>query len=508
MKRRDIFFCIVLFIFGILSRLPFLERMQSHMDGPLYSIAVFRYSFEQSTPTAPGYPLYIGLAKLFFLVFTDPHNAILAVSVLFSGIGAVVFYLFGKSIFTQSTGIVAACIFLSSPSIYYFGVSGYAYIVVLVMTTSIAYCVYEIVFKKKQLSFLLGLLYALSLGVRPQELMLTLPLFIFGLMYLRQKERVIAVFSFLSVFFIWFFPFIILTGGLENFLYYSSEVSRNALPNLSLTYWLHKRFELASGVFLTLGVVLIFYLPFILDLVRKKQKAPLSHILKRKFILFSFTWFFPSLFFNTFIRTEHAGYQFNFLSYFIVLISVYISFLIKNRQVLVIVLTIIMACNLWLFFYDRDPERLFPYRQTSLHYSDLQRNDEELQSKVGFIKQNYLPDTSLLFSSTPFWSQYMYHLPEYTLYSVDGLFSADRRYASIIRKGRYWVRQESHTGSAGFLIPSTIKKIVILESDACRWKIHAGILRNTRDKNVCIVEIPVRPGQVYFFHYRRMILNE
>ncbi|MEN9407857.1 MAG: hypothetical protein RLZZ455_1073, partial [Candidatus Parcubacteria bacterium] len=284
MKRKDFFFCVVLCIFGIVSRLPFLEQTQSHMDGPLYSIALFRYSFEQSTPTAPGYPLYIGLAKLFFLFFTDPHSAILAVSVLFSGIGAGVFYLFGKSLFRQSTGIIASCIFLSSPSIFYFGVTGYAYVVVLVMTTALAYCVHEIVFKKRQLSYLLGLLYALSLGVRPQEILLTLPLFLFGLIYLKFSDRIKALLSFLTVFFLWFVPFIILTGGLENFLYYSSEVSKTALPQFSLTYLFRKKFELGSGLFLTLGAVLIFYPFLIRDLLRKKHTTTLSGIMNRKFI--------------------------------------------------------------------------------------------------------------------------------------------------------------------------------------------------------------------------------
>ncbi|MEN9407813.1 MAG: hypothetical protein RLZZ455_1029, partial [Candidatus Parcubacteria bacterium] len=205
---------------------------------------------------------------------------------------------------------------------------------------------------------------------------------------------------------------------------------------------------------------------------------------------------------------EHAGYQFNYLSYFIILISIYISKVCKSRLVLVIILTTIIACNLWLFFYDRDPARIFPYRQTSVHYSDLQRNDQELRSKISFIKQNYLPHDTILFSSSPFWSQYMYHLPEYAVYSIDGLFSADRRYSSLIRSARYWVRREFYTGSSRFLIPPNIEKIVILESEACGWKIHAGILRNAHDKNVCIVEIPVRPGQEYIFHYRKMILHE
>ena len=53
-------------------RFPLIEKMQSHWDGPQYSIAVVRYSLIQETPAPPGYPLYIAMGRLFYF-FTHDH---------------------------------------------------------------------------------------------------------------------------------------------------------------------------------------------------------------------------------------------------------------------------------------------------------------------------------------------------------------------------------------------------------------------------------------------------
>src|SRR5579864_1750546 len=99
MKKFDYFLCFLFAIIAFISRAPLVEHIQSHWDGPQYSIAVVRYSYEQQTPAPPGYPLYIALGKLFYIFFQDPHKSILAISVFSSVIGSVILYLIGKNMF-------------------------------------------------------------------------------------------------------------------------------------------------------------------------------------------------------------------------------------------------------------------------------------------------------------------------------------------------------------------------------------------------------------------------
>lgn len=503
MKRQDILLCLIFFSVGIFSRLPLVEKMQSHMDGPTYSIALVNYSFEQDNPTAPGYPLYVGLAKTLLPLTNDPHQALVLVSVLFSGIGAVIFFLFGRSLFNKTCGVIAACYFLSSPSIYFFGITTYGYIVVLVMTTSVAWCVYEIVFKGKKLALLLGVLYAASLGVRPQEVMLTLPLFLFGVFSLSFIERLKAVVAFGISFFFWFVPFVLLTGGLDHFLSASSLAAKSALINPSLTFFLRKQFELGSGFFLTIGAGMIILVGFVLRVVVKLRRNPRISNWQKKFIIFSIVWFVPPFFFNIFVRTDHAGYQLNFLAYFIILLSLFLAKEFgKKRYFLFLITSLLVVCNLVIFFYNRDSQHLRPYRQSSLHYTDIRRNDFELSSKVFYIKDKFSPYDTILLSSTPFWKQYMYHLPEYQVYSIDGLFSFDRRYASLIRKGQNWRRDMYESNSFLFTIPDGITRIVILDSESCIWPSLQGQKIRRSSRNLCMTQLEVKQNEQYRYHYK------
>lgn len=506
MKRRDFFLCLFLFALGILSRLPLIEKMQSHMDGPTYSIALVNYSFEQDNPTAPGYPLYIGLGKVLLSFTGDPHVALLLVSVLFSGIGAVLFYLVGRAMYSRISGIISSVFFLSSPAIFFFGLTPYGYIVVLVMTTLLAWIVFEISFHKKQFGLLLGAMYAISLGVRPQEAMLTLPLFLFGIFYLKRTEIIRAAIAFIAVFFLWFLPFSLLTGGIPHLFEAMALASRSALSSPSVTYFLRKKFELGSGFFLTLGLSgMVLFIGF-LSVASQYLKSQSLTTRQIRFIVFSIVWFLPPLLFNLFVRTEHAGYQFDYLIYFMFFVSLFLARYFRNHPILIqcIVATLVLT-NLLIFFYDRDPQRERPYRQTSLHYSDIRRNDYELSTKIKYITLHYSPRDAIIFSSTPFWKQYMYHLPKYAVYSLDGFFSSDKRYASLVRYGHEWKRIAYTVPSLQMTIPKGTRTLILLDTDSCLWS-PQGATKIHFPQNTCITNIPVKNNRFFKFGYHTIKL--
>src|SRR3989344_5430097 len=123
MNKKDYVICFVLLLIAFFSRIPLTEAIQSHWDGPQYSIGVVRYSLEQDTPSPPGYPLYIFMARLINVFVGDPHRALILESVLFSFIGTVVFYLAGKNLFNRVVGVISSLIFISGSTFYYFGLT-------------------------------------------------------------------------------------------------------------------------------------------------------------------------------------------------------------------------------------------------------------------------------------------------------------------------------------------------------------------------------------------------
>lgn len=502
MKRQDIFLSILFFTIGILTRILLLPKMQTHIDSSSYSLALIHYSFQQDTPAPPGYPLYFGMAKLFFFITHDPYVALLYVSVLFSGVGSVVFFLIGKSIANKATGVIAALLFLSAPTFYFFGLTAYVYLLVAIMTTLVVWCAYEISFKQKKYAMLFGFLYAISLGVRPQELITTFPIFLYGLFSLSYYQRVRALFAFIIFFLLWFLPFLYIVGGIRKYIEYSLRAASLALPSPSMTYFLTRKFELASGFYLTLGVgtiiIGVFLGKLLLRFIQKKSFKPKV----KKKIVFIIVWIIPSILFNFFIRSEHAGYQTGYLTFFLFLLA-YAIWELSNKRILYIVglTAIVIVANLLLFFYDRDPGYIYPYRQTSFHYSDLVRNDYVLSSKINFIKNNFIPQKTLVISGPIFWRQARYYFPQYQIFEIDALVTADPKFNQTRRDAKHWTFTEYKTNNYSFLVPLGIDTIILFDDESNDW-VHSNKKVKQFKGMTKLTIVSVREGGVvkYRFH--------
>ena len=301
MRRKDLLIGSTLFIIGIITRLPLVERMTSHTDASSYILALSRYDFSQDTPAPPGYPLYFALAKFASLFMGDNYSALLSISVLFSGLGALAFYFTGKSLFNRAVGVIAALIFLSASTFYFFGLTAYPYIMVAVVTPIIVLCVFQILFQKKQIGITFGIIYGISLGIRPQELITTLPLFLVGFYFLQSREKLKSLVSFILTSLTWFIPLMYVAGGISSYIKYSKISASGALPAPSLTVFIDKKFELASGLYLTLGFGIPILVGFLILMIIKYRNLVKVKNPRRK-LIFIAAWVLPSIIFNFFVR--------------------------------------------------------------------------------------------------------------------------------------------------------------------------------------------------------------
>ena len=394
MRKIDWFFCFVFVTVAFFSRFPLIEEFQSHWDGPQYSIALVRYSFEQQTPAPPGYPIYIALGKLFYLFFTDPHKAILAVSVFGSIFGSVIFYLVGKNLFSRYVGISAATIFLTGSTFYYFGLTAYAYGLLPATTTILAYIVYQIFIRQKQYGLLLGIVFGICFGIRPQETIQIGFLPILGFIALSKIEKIKSLLAFFIITLIWLIPITRAMGGLQEYFLISFQFAQGAIFNHSVIQHIKL---IIKGFLLSFGIAGGFLLYYISKIIQMKL-----HTFKKNInvIIFYTTWILPGIMYNLFIRTEHAGYQMSYLTGLLILISYAVWQTTKKSKLLfVTVLLIIASFNLYWFFYDRDPTYTKPYRPTSFHYSDIKKNDLKTGSKVGYVLKNFDPEKTLIIST-------------------------------------------------------------------------------------------------------------
>lgn len=464
MKRNNFILPIVFFILGILSRLPLIEKFQSHWDGPQYSIAVIRYSFLQNTPSPPGYPLYIAMGRFFNIFISDPHIAILAVSVLGSGIGAAVIYLFGKSIFNARVGITASIIFLTGSTFYYFGLTPYAYGLLPTTTLLLAWVVYRIFILKKQEGILLGIILGICFGIRPQEIIEIGPLAMLGFIFLNKKQKILTFIIFTCITTLWLIPVIIANGGIIEFYGLNFHAAKNDFPANSI---LRSMEIMLKGFLLSFGISAIFLLYYILKLLKKGRKLLKNN---NKLTFFFGLWIIPGFLFNLLIRSDHAGYQMTYLASLLILISYAIWITTKKHIFLfVLVLFMIGGFNLYWFFYNRDPNFSKPYRPTSFHYSDIRKNDLKVGNKVNYILENFKPKNTMIISTDTLWRPYMYHLKDYQVIGLTGLEVKDEGFKYKKFYGYKWNMSESRDKELIITIPSKIQKIVFADDAANNW---------------------------------------
>jgi hypothetical protein len=497
MKRLDLFNCIFLSLIGFLSRVFLVERIQSHWDGPQFSIAILRYSFEQQTPAPPGYPFYIGLGKFFNLFLNNPHQSLLLISILEAAIGAVIVYLIVKTLFNIYVGLLASVIFLTGSTFYYFSLTAYGYGLVTITTLSLAYVSYLIFIKKKQKGILLGLLFGISIGFRPQEIVGTFLLFLLGFILLRNREKVKSLAALLIITLVWLVPSFY-ANGIIGFFKYTIEFSKNAFPPSSISQHLSL---MIKGYLLSFGLAAISPIYFIYMYIRLGNKYFKNNY---KIVILYSCWIIPSLLFNLLIRSDHAGYQLSYLSAFLVIDS-YIIWLItkKNKLLYFLIVFIIAVFNLYWFFYNRDPNFVKPYRITSFHYSDIRKNDLKTGSKISFVKTVFKPQNTLIVTDSVLWRPYMYHLKDYLVVSLDGIADNNPQSYYYQRIGENWQAKQFKNKLLEFKIPKNIKTVLLVDDENYKWVKNLQFKTYKFPGNSVVTSIPVKEGEkiVYKFHY-------
>jgi hypothetical protein len=496
-KRIDYIWCVFFAATALLTRIPLLEKFQSHWDGPDYSIAIVRYSLLQFTPSPPGYPLYIGLGKLFYLIVHDPHLAILCISVLGSVIGAVVFYVVGSKLYNRSVGVVATSLFLSGSSFYYFSLTPYAYGLLPSLMTLLAYSVYRIYILKKNEGIFLGVIFSISFGIRPQEIIQNGPLFCLGFYFLSVREKVKCCITFLIITLLWLIPLLHSIGGLKNYIDFSRSFAHTAFSYVPITQHVEL---MMKGFLLSFGISCFFLFYYLWQIIfHKNIKKYITQI-----IFYGF-WIMPGFLFNLFIRTEHAGYQMSYLSAFILVISLAVySSTKKYKFIFIGVLTSIILFNLVWFFYNRDPNYIKPYRPTSFHYSDIQKNDLKTGSKITFIKSHFKPDTTLIITLEVLWSPYRYHLKNYALTELSGLDILTPSYAHVRRDTKYWNLIVSTDNNMEVIVPSDITTIVFPDDSMSSWVKNIPVKTYQLPGKSILTVISVKPGDTLQYGYHKI----
>ncbi len=498
LNNYDILLCFILGLVAFFSRFLLLEKIQSHWDGPQYSIAVVRFSLIQQTPAPPGYPLYIAMGKFFYIFFKDPHFAILMVSVLASVVGAIALYLVGKAWYHRIVGLTASIIFLTGSTFYYFGLTPYAYLTIPATTTLLAFITYLIYVKKgNNLGIIFGIVFGISFGIRPQETFQIFGLLILGFLFLTAKEKIKAVITFTIITLIWVIPLLYYTGVL-NFVNISISFLLASLTHSTV----FQRLELiVKGFLLSFGLSSLALLYYFWKIYKDSFKISNRYY---KTIIFYSAWILPSFAYNLLLRSEHAGYQMSYLAALLMLVSYAVWKVIQNnKQLFILIVFCIAVFNLYWFFYNRDPRYVLPYRPTSFHYSDIRKNDLKTGSKVNFILSKFNPKNTIIITNSVLWRPYGYYLKKYEVVSLDGLADNTPGILHLERDQKDWNMRQFENKNLTLIIPKNVTDIVFPDDENYQYIINYPYKVFNLPGNSKVTLLKVNSGDVisYKFHY-------
>ena len=172
-SRQKLLVAVVTALVG-LTRVFAASRTMWEWDEALFAAAVRDYDLMDHTPHPPGFPLFIGLAKLVHLVVDSEFRALQMVTVA----GAIalfpaVFFLARSLRFAFRTAFLGALLFAFFPTEWFFG--GTAFSDVPALALALGGCAALIRGESDRRAFFLGtVLVALSVAIRPQNVLLAI----------------------------------------------------------------------------------------------------------------------------------------------------------------------------------------------------------------------------------------------------------------------------------------------------------------------------------------------
>lgn len=461
MNKRTLVLSALLFLLGILTRLPFTSHILYHWDSVQFAIATDQYNILLDQPIRPGYILYVALGKVLNLITHDPQTSFVALSILFTGLAAAGIFLLGKRMFSETTGVVAALFLLASPLVWFFGEITMPHVLEAFFVVLVAYLLYQVLQGDENRVIPAALAFGIAGGVRQTTLLFMMPLALYALRRTRPKMILVGLLVFVAVCLAWFVPMVWLTGGLGSYI--KSFVGHNTadfaetsvLMGGGLTGILSNTDKFARYLLFSLNV---FFLPPLLLTLLERNK--IVGWLKSERVQFLLVWVLPACVFYIVVIMGNQGLLLVFLPGVILLCARCLVLLVQHFSSTVRVLAgatavlVVLSASVFLVM----PETLPVTNTKILSYNTLQIFDNSVQTKVATIRSHFDPQQTVILATQ--FRHAQYYLPEYHVLWIPALANdaSHDRTVHLAYQGRY-----TPTRWSPALVPETIKNIVFFD---------------------------------------------
>jgi hypothetical protein len=410
-----------LFLFGILTRLPFTGQILYHWDSVNFAFGLRHFDVAAAQPHVPGYILYVFFGQLINALVRSEPATLVGVSVLSSGLATAMLYILGSDLFDRKTGLLAALFLASSPLFWFYGEIALPHALDTFAVILAVWLLYRLAQGQTTLTIPAAAWLAVAGGLRPQTELFLAPLALYVAFRIGWKHRLIALGTLVIVNLAWFVPLMALTGGIGRYLEVMGSFTKafnTTTSVLSGGLWGLTRNLRKLGMYTLYGWGFAA-LPAAVWAARSAPTAWKARLamFKDVRVWVMILWIFPTAGYYTLIHMGQQGLVFVFLPALLLLSAAGLALIPKNWERLATPLAIAVILANALTFIAAPTYPLGSETPKLLTVSTLREHDAEYQARFAAIRQNFPPESTVLLSSS--WRFLEYYLPDYKIITYD-----------------------------------------------------------------------------------------
>jgi 4-amino-4-deoxy-L-arabinose transferase-like glycosyltransferase len=393
---------------ALVMRVPFMTQYLYHWDSVNFALSLSHYDVRMHQPHPPGYVLYSALGAAVNGLLNNPNLSLVLLSVIGGTLGVVAMYWVGREMFDQRTGLIAAFLALTSPIHWFHSEVALTYALEFALVTLVAgLCFKQLNARVSEndtpkLWWFSALALGIAGGIRQNDLVFLLPLWLVSLMALSWRQRIGSVLVLTLVCLAWLVPMVMSSGGIDGYRAALNDASDVVYSESSI---------FAAGQFVVNAARLTIYvgygillggLALVLGLIAHVREIPAWLRDKRTWTLA--LWIVPSLLFYVFIHIRQPGHVFTFLPAVILLVAVSIDALAKRffgqrANAAYGMAGVVVAANIAFFLFA--PVSLFGSGQLPLQTMSrrtLAQRDTALAERLAYVREKFDPASTVVFA--------------------------------------------------------------------------------------------------------------
>lgn len=413
---------------ALVARLPWRTEYLYHWDSVNFALSLEHFDVRLHQPHPPGYFLYSMLGRLVNLLLQDANASLVAISLVSGVLGVVAIYWLGSLVFDREVGVIAALLTLVSPIHWFHSDIALTYALEFWLVTVIAGLCYLQWQGVRRIWPMLALLLGIAGGIRQNDLVFLLPLWLVSLWPLTWTQRAASAALLAICVAAWLAPMMWLSGGVSGYLTAlrgGSEAIVQESPFVALNQLALNGARLTIYVAYGLGLGVLALLPGLWSWLRSVR----AYLVARRSWFFVL-WIAPAALFYTFIHIRQPGHIFTFLPALLLLVAATVQSLCSlfgaaNRPALTALTGVLLAANASFFLFAPvspfGSDRL-PLQTTSRQTLSLR--DRALAERLDYIRANFDPATTVVVAGGLDFRHPEYYLRDYQLttlsYRLDG----------------------------------------------------------------------------------------